>query len=278
MIRILSSWGNPVIKSEYGIHKKIMKQSKNSNYDWLASADELVNVCNKRGFNRIYAIDIKCAILNCYADLYHHRDVISSEGVFIAFNDLLAEYNKCKDKKDSGIESDKIFKTCSSFLNSYIFRITFWKYITNTSESFYKADREYRKNKIAKLMNLDFVDFDVLPQQVREEYKDYIEKQISNGTITYESVKLPEWDDKELNNIKHYSGSVLKRTDSEIENQKSEQQQPIIDVDEINKSVEKAVSESGNEEPHLVSSYLDENGTIQNTAKKLVKKPRSDIK
>ena len=51
---------------------------------------------------------------------------------------------------------------------------------------------------------------------------------VANGTVTFESAMI-QWEDEELNNIKHYSGSVL-----------------------------------------------DENGTLQNTAKRLVKKPRNN--
>lgn len=65
-----------------------MKQSKVSNYDWLASADELVDVCNRKGFNRKYAIDIKCAILNCYAILFHRSEVDEPSGLFIELNNI----------------------------------------------------------------------------------------------------------------------------------------------------------------------------------------------
>lgn len=213
MIRFFYAWGNPCVMMDCMIHKIVMEQSKKSNYDWLASADELVDVCNRKGFNKKYGIDIRCAILDCYADFNKYRDVVIPDGVFIAFNDLLAEYNKCKDESNpkEDIKKHKILKSCANFLDSYIYRITFWKYITNFSDSFHKASREYRENKIAEIMNLDYVDFEVVIPQICEEYKKYIDELISNGTITYESVKLPEWEDEELNTIKHYSGSALKK-------------------------------------------------------------------
>lgn len=44
----------------------IVEQSKKSNYNWLAPADELIKVCNNPEFNKDYAKDIKVAIVNCY--------------------------------------------------------------------------------------------------------------------------------------------------------------------------------------------------------------------
>lgn len=258
MIRFFYAWGNPVVMSDYVIHKIIMKQSKISNYDWLASADELVDVCNKKGFNKKYSIDIKCAILNCYAAFYNHGDVVSYDGVFIAFNDLLTEYRKYKDKNNyNEMEKDKIINACTNFLNSYIFRITFWEYITNTSNSFYKANREFRENKIRELMNLDYIDFEVLLPKICEEYKKYIDERVSNGTITFESLKIPQWEESESLSL---------------------QQQAFFNVNELYEIVNKAVHESGNEEPNLRSSYLDENRTLQSPAKKLVNKAKNDKK
>ena len=229
MIRIFSAWGNPVMMSEHTLYKTIMKQSKVSNYDWLASADELVDVCNRKGFNRKYAIDIKCAILNCYAVLFYRSEVDEPSGLFIALNDLLDEYNHNKDQTDfNEIESKKIIDACTNFLNSYLYRITFWIHITNISESKHEAARKFRENKIKELLNTDYIDFEALPQIICQEFRKYMDELVANGTVTFESAMI-QWEDEELNTIKHYSGSVL-----------------------------------------------DENGTLQNTSKKLVKKPRNN--
>ena len=187
----LTTWGNPSIMSDYKIHKQIMEESKISNSDWLASASELVDVCNKKGFDKDYAIDIKCAIVNCFASLIRHGDlhvdVANDKGVFTAFNDLLTEYSKNKHKTDYNVKKiERIKDVCANFLNSYIYRITFWQYLSIDSDSFYKAYHEYRENKIKELMTTGFVEFRTLEHQISEEYKNYINEKISNGSIKVE--------------------------------------------------------------------------------------------
>ena len=44
----------------------IIKQSRKSDYSWLAPANELLKTCNNPKFNKDYAKDIKVAIVNCY--------------------------------------------------------------------------------------------------------------------------------------------------------------------------------------------------------------------
>lgn len=56
--------------SDKQLCERIISDSK-SNYNWIAPARELVRVCEKKSFSKEYAITIKAAILNCFANIEH---------------------------------------------------------------------------------------------------------------------------------------------------------------------------------------------------------------
>lgn len=75
----IRDWNN---KKRYftakGLYKRIMKDSK-SDYNWIASATELVQVCERADFPRCYALEIELAILNCFANIETKRHIYSSQ-------------------------------------------------------------------------------------------------------------------------------------------------------------------------------------------------------
>ena len=50
------------------LYERVLDDSK-SDYNWIASATELVRVCNNPCFPEMYAVGIKMIILNCFANL-----------------------------------------------------------------------------------------------------------------------------------------------------------------------------------------------------------------
>lgn len=56
------------------LYKRVMKDSQ-SDYNWIASATELVRVCNQAKFPEKYAQKIQLAILNCFANLETKKEV-----------------------------------------------------------------------------------------------------------------------------------------------------------------------------------------------------------
>lgn len=51
------------------IYSTIMENSKDSDYNWIAPASELVKLCKKPDFPKDYATHIELAILNCFANI-----------------------------------------------------------------------------------------------------------------------------------------------------------------------------------------------------------------
>ena len=75
------------------LHDRVMEDSK-SNYNWVASATELVRVCNEPDFPQEYAQNIKIAILKCFASLAVHsfdesyQEPTDNDAVYSCFNSL----------------------------------------------------------------------------------------------------------------------------------------------------------------------------------------------
>ena len=51
------------------IYNTIMQDSKESDYNWIAPARELVKLCKNQNFPREYAVDIEMAILTCFSNI-----------------------------------------------------------------------------------------------------------------------------------------------------------------------------------------------------------------
>lgn len=153
---ILKDWyGTPHIMSSSRIHKKIMDDSSKSNYNWIASATELVNVCNKRNFPEEKANDIKVAILNCYSSLiwseddYSRREKTDLDAVYFAYNSLY------------GVKDEKVVQARARFLSSFLSLTSYSSLIGlfHHGENFRNAKREWEKQKFNELFAEEQVDF-----------------------------------------------------------------------------------------------------------------------
>lgn len=75
------------------LYERVLEDSK-SDYNWIASATELVRVCNNSCFPEMYAVAIKIIILNCFANLElqkeypSRRETTDAEAVYSCYNSL----------------------------------------------------------------------------------------------------------------------------------------------------------------------------------------------
>ena len=88
------------------LYKRVMKDSE-SDYNWIASATELVRVCNQAKFPEKFAQEIQIAILNCFANLENkkevgsHQEPTDADAVNFCYNalaDVSEEANKVRQK------------------------------------------------------------------------------------------------------------------------------------------------------------------------------------
>ena len=65
----ITGWhGETQLLTAKNLYERILEDSK-TDYNWLASATELVKICNEPDFPEMYATNIKIIILNCFANL-----------------------------------------------------------------------------------------------------------------------------------------------------------------------------------------------------------------
>ena len=68
------------------LYERVLQDSQ-SDYNWIASASELVRTCNDPTFPERYAQDIKRIILNCFANLELKRGYTGETAAMIAVYD-----------------------------------------------------------------------------------------------------------------------------------------------------------------------------------------------
>ena len=98
------------------LYERVLKDSQ-SDYNWIASATELVRVCNEPSFPEIYANAIKIIILNCFANLELQKDYPSSGEA----TDKAAVYS-CYHSLPS--EDETVIKVKHKYLTAIITSIT----------------------------------------------------------------------------------------------------------------------------------------------------------
>lgn len=92
---VVGKYGEVYKLSAKALYERVLKDSK-SDYNWIASATELVNVCKDPSFPEMYAVAIKIIILNCFANLELKKEYPSrgeptdAEAVCYCYNSLPA--------------------------------------------------------------------------------------------------------------------------------------------------------------------------------------------
>ena len=135
-------------------------------YNWLFPAEELLRVCNSIGFNREYALDIKKAILDCYAE------------TILRGGDI-----------DYSVNYEDAIDIRRNFLESFIRRVIFRTFLCYTGEEYKRAKQEWIKSKIEELLALEEFDFMGQEESIRSEYQTYIREKISRGEINPEVIE-----------------------------------------------------------------------------------------
>ena len=135
------------------IHKYIMEQSQESDYEWIAPAIELVKICKDERFPRKYAVDIEMAILNCFTNIEARVNRGGDKYVTKANDALAVQY--CYDDLGRLMKStdDKNLKnTLNSVRTRYLLEMISSAVNTTTRGHYFKckAFRDLKKEVIAK--------------------------------------------------------------------------------------------------------------------------------
>lgn len=149
------------------LYERVLKDSK-SDYNWIASATELVRVCNDPCFPEMYSVGIKLIILNCFADLEtkkeipSHRESTDNEAVYSCYHSLPST-------------DETVIKVKAKYLNAIITAITMYtqsevRLPIHIGQTYRKMVEEWKKEKFDKYVSVEKIDFD----QLREDlYADF---------------------------------------------------------------------------------------------------------
>lgn len=170
------------------IHKKVMEASKKSNHNWIAPATDLIYVCTKKNFPVEYSIDIKAAVLNCFASLinsdddtsYHKKTDIKA--VYYAYNSLF------------GIENETAVKARINFLNGFLLkmRLNSWQFVFHRGDSFTKVCNDWQTAKLNELILIENLNFDKIKDSLEKDFRNVIKVAEENGIFAEDDKREAE--------------------------------------------------------------------------------------
>lgn len=194
---LLKDWyGNLHLMSASKIHKQVMEQSQNSNYDWIASATDLISVCEKKNFPKHFEIDIKTAILNCFSQLIN-CDNDSTRGKKTDLNAVYYAYNSLYE-----IQDERVIEARAKFLTAFLLQITLSRYTDSVKgKTYHEYCIEWRNKQFDELFSKTDINFSSLKTKLEKEFQNSIAIATKTGIISKDDVKL----------------QIINETDSHIE-------------------------------------------------------------
>lgn len=148
------------------LYNRIMEDSSNSDYEWIASATELVRICNEPDFPEEYAKGIKVAILNCFSHTLIKDDspyALSTdpEAVYFCYNSLSKTDELITHSKENFLRSliERITKCHFEIEEFYHYGPTYSRICKEWQESKFKeyvCEEQLDFNKLIKTLDMDF--------------------------------------------------------------------------------------------------------------------------
>ena len=180
--------GTPRIMRASTIHKKVVDASKKSNYNWITSATDLIYVCTKKNFPVEYAINIKSAVLNCFAVLINSNDYTTKgkktdiRAVHYAYNSLF------------GVKNETAIKARRNFLNGFLLNIRLYAsaFMFRHGDSFTKVCNDWQATKLNELISVENLNFDEIKEELEEDFIKVIKEAEINGIFAEDDEKEAE--------------------------------------------------------------------------------------
>lgn len=164
---IITGWrGDKHLLTAKKLYERVMKDSQ-SDYSWIASATELVRVCNQSKFPEKYAKEIQIAILNCFANLETKKEFASyhedtdPDVVNFCYN-ILANVSEEADKV-----RQKYLKAVIEGITIYHFRFLGFNHYGPT---YYEICEEWKRIKFEEYCQISSLDFKKLRETLNDEF------------------------------------------------------------------------------------------------------------
>lgn len=171
------------------LYERVLADSK-SDYNWIASATELVRVSNTPSFPEMYAQAIKIIILNCFANLELQKEYPSSG----KSTDKAAVYS-CYHSLPSSDET--VIKVKHKYLTAIITAIT--KYTQcevrlpmHPGPTYEKMCEDWKKAKFDEYVSKKEIDFDKLRETLYDDFEKMIETAAEEGAFEADDAEYRE--------------------------------------------------------------------------------------
>lgn len=161
------------------LYERVLEDSK-SDYNWIASATELVRVCNDPWFSERYAVPIKIIILNSFANLELQKEYYSNEESTDAdaYNSLPNTNKTAKKVKDK-------------YLNAVITAVTKYNYGSgevrfslHIGPTYHKKVEEWIKKKFDEYVSaIMLLNFDQLKENLSADFDNMIKTAEQEGAF-----------------------------------------------------------------------------------------------
>ena len=184
------------------LYERILDDSK-SDYNWIASASELVKVCKKTSFPTEYALAIKCAILNCFTNIEHIANCGGDRYI-----DKPADQEAVQECYNSlyQVEDEEAISVRKRYLSEMIARasdIRIFDPFYHPGPTFRKLRKDWIKSKVQEHISQERIDFKQLVKALHNEFVEIIKKAEADGAFD-------EDEKEERESLKKYYAEILK--------------------------------------------------------------------
>lgn len=161
--------------------KQLYERVSKSDCNLIASATELVRICNKPNFPKEYSEGIKIAILNCFAKL----ETKKGKGFNLELTDKDAVYS-CYNSLDG--TDEKIIKAKEKYLDAIIKAVTlfFYKVPIHVGPEYSRVCNEWRKEKFDEYSSKKEIDFKSLIPKLKSDFEKTIKSAEEDGIFLEE--------------------------------------------------------------------------------------------
>ncbi|MCI8548196.1 MAG: hypothetical protein HFJ38_04840 [Bacilli bacterium] len=189
---LINGWRNSThLLTAKELHERVMKDSK-SDYNWIASASELVRICKKTSFPAYYALDIKIAILNCFANIENRAncggdryrdDPADKEAVQYCYNSLYGNDN------EKAIIARKRYLIEMIKTASYV---NIFDSLYHPGPTYRKLCEDWRKSKFDEYISKEKIDFIQLVETLSNSFAEVVKAAESKGDFKEDEKKNKE--------------------------------------------------------------------------------------
>lgn len=190
--------GNEILITAKQLYERILEDSK-SDYNWIASATELVGICSTPDFPKEYAKGIKIAILNCFANLEMKQEYPSRGNSTDAKAVYYCYHSLDKTSKDA-------LKAKKKYLTNVIAAIVKYDRVAVRAPihhglSYKKVCEEWKTAKFDEYFHIENINFESLREDLYKDFDKTIRRAEKEGVFK-------EDDEKHLESMRKFWNSL----------------------------------------------------------------------